>query len=149
MNSMVYGNLALSPQEQSSSFSVVPGGKQSYTVTPERQFFAPDVYPRVIASPSRLSTKMFVAVLALVLTCSLGAAFIMSGVKTAARNASIEETAQTEVKVQPGESLWSLAETHPINDLNTSETVEVIKSWNDLSSSALQPGESLIVPAVS
>ncbi|WP_102337458.1 LysM peptidoglycan-binding domain-containing protein [Collinsella provencensis] len=149
MNSMVYGNLALSPQEPNNGFTVVSGGKQSLTVAPQRQFFAPDVYPHAVASSFLLSAKMFAVAIALTLICILGIACGISYARFATQNAVLEETAQMEVKIQPGESLWNLAETHPINGLNTSETVEVIKNWNGLSSSMLHPGESLVVPAIS
>lgn len=146
MNSTVYGNLALSPQQHSTKFTVIAGGKQRFVVAPNRQLFAPDVYARPVASRQNHSLNTLVLGVAIVLACIFGLSFGIAGMKTSARNSAIAQAAQMEIRVQPGDSLWSLAEEHSIDGLSISETLEVIKDWNGRSSASLYPGESLLVP---
>ena len=47
----------------------------------------------------------------------------------------------------PGESIWSIAENHPVNGCSTAEVVEFITQENELSSSMLSSGQQLSVPA--
>ena len=60
---------------------------------------------------------------------------------------AVETTERTTISVMPGDTLWSLALEHEIDELTTQQTVDAIRSWNDLDSSNLQPGMKLEVPA--
>ena len=60
---------------------------------------------------------------------------------------AVETTERTTISVVPGDTLWSLALEHEIDELTTQQTVDAIRSWNDLGSSNLQPGMELEVPA--
>ena len=53
--------------------------------------------------------------------------------------------ATTEVVVQPGETLWQVAE-EAVPSVDPRETVAVIMELNDLSSASVQAGQSLLVP---
>jgi hypothetical protein len=55
--------------------------------------------------------------------------------------------ATTEVVVQPGETLWQVAE-DAAPSVDPRETVAVIMELNDLSSASVQAGQSLLVPVV-
>lgn len=52
-----------------------------------------------------------------------------------------------QVSVDEGESLWSISEAHPVDGLSTQQVVSLVSQRNDLSSSVLQPGQTLMVPA--
>ena len=49
--------------------------------------------------------------------------------------------------VRPGDTLWSIASAHPADGVSVDETVSILRSWNGLTESLLQPGMSLEVPA--
>lgn len=51
-----------------------------------------------------------------------------------------------EVRAESGDSLWSIAENHPIDGLTTAQTVEVIAAVNGLNGPLVAAGGSLNVP---
>jgi Tfp pilus assembly protein FimV len=51
------------------------------------------------------------------------------------------------VKVGVGESLWSVAATHPVRGMTTQQTVDLIKRANGLSDSAVTAGTVLQIPS--
>lgn len=53
----------------------------------------------------------------------------------------------TTVRVESADTLWSLAQAHPIEGLSTAETVSEIRRLNELPSSSLSAGSLLRVPA--
>jgi hypothetical protein len=57
----------------------------------------------------------------------------------------IERTAV--ISVAPAETLWEIAEAHPLEGHTTAETVDAIIAANDLEGSALVAGQALVVPA--
>lgn len=48
--------------------------------------------------------------------------------------------------VEPGDCLWSIAQEHAVRGTTTQEVVSWIVERNNLTSSAVQPGEALLVP---
>jgi LysM repeat protein len=50
------------------------------------------------------------------------------------------------VKVDSSQTLWGIAQAHPIEGLTTAQTVAAIRSANQLSDSALREGQLLRVP---
>lgn len=60
------------------------------------------------------------------------------------------EQAQPEfvsIKIHSGETLWSVAEDHPIDGFSTAETARLIASANDIRGSLVQAESTLKVPA--
>lgn len=53
------------------------------------------------------------------------------------------------IKVDNSQTLWGIAQTHPIKGLTTAQTVAAIRSANQLSDSALREGQLLRVPGAS
>jgi len=90
----------------------------------------------VAATPDR--TIEIAVVLMLLVT--LFAAAWLSG-----RSANDLETVQ-QVRVESGDTLWSLAEAHPMPGKSTAETVRVLMELNDIADSTLVAGTVLDVP---
>ena len=59
----------------------------------------------------------------------------------------VAQTAFDQVTVNPGDSVWSLAQTHGIKGCDTAEVVRVIEEKNGLATADLKPGQQLAVPA--
>mgnify|MGYP000402893057 FL=1 len=60
---------------------------------------------------------------------------------------SVANVTYETVRVQSGDSLWSLAQEHPIDGLSTQETSDMIRSVNHLDRGSLDAGAVLKVPA--
>lgn len=50
------------------------------------------------------------------------------------------------IKVKAGDTLWSVARSHPIPGLGTAQTVEAIADLNGVTEGDIQAGSTLIVP---
>ena len=151
----VYGNLALASWNAEGAgcaqsiaprprLSVVKGSHAAPVVARERQLWAPDAYASrsakgsSVASVVRASVALVAIVFAAILVC--GGAFSSSG------NLDASSLEHITVSVEPGESLWSIAEDHPVAGLDASRAVELIREWNGLDSSTLHTGMELLVP---
>jgi|GEM_PF-4813206 len=51
-----------------------------------------------------------------------------------------------DVRVEPGQTLWSLAKQYPVEGADTARTVEIIASLNGLSDGVIQAGSTVRVP---
>lgn len=143
---LTYGNLALSLENTETvaprpRFEVVNGGRAS--VHGSR--------PDVLASISHAKCPLPLAI-----AFSLGLAVVLLGsflyCEISAQNvyeSALASTSQVELSVQSGDTLWAIAEAHPISGLSTADTANVISEWNDLEGACLQAGELLLVPAAS
>ena len=78
----------------------------------------------------------------------LGSLFTVLGSETSSFEQALVETERTTVSVAPGDTLWNIAEEHGVEGLTTQQSVDLIRTWNDLEQSTLQPGMELIVPVV-
>lgn len=85
------------------------------------------------------STPAWVVVVlcSLMLACAIG----MS------RQPLPEVSSTSRITVSSGQTLWSIARTHPVAGLDTPQTVEVIRRLNNLNDSSIAPGDVLYVPA--
>ena len=137
MSNMTYtvqGNLALKPHLASdTAFTVVEGGRRVDTLHA----------PRVESSWARLASR--------VLVVALAAAIFVAGYMTLSRGpAAIDQALETvsfeTVRVREGDSLWSLAQEHPIDGLETAQAVEVLRNANNLDAAALSAGDDILVP---
>ena len=138
---MVQGSLALkleTPAEP--TFTVVQGGRSGFqplTVKPARN-------QKAVVAPGRVALKVptIVAVaLFFVLATSVFSA------RHAAYAESVSNVTYETIRVQPGDSLWSLAEEYPIEGLSTQETSDMIRNVNHLEHGSLAAGAHLKVPA--
>lgn len=142
---MVQGNLALKLETPTAPvFTVVKGGRSGFQTLPGKP-----VRSRCVATtsaPVALKASAIVA-LAVALTLSFVLATSIFSARHAAYAESVSNVTYETVRVQPGDSLWSLAQEHPIEGLSTQETSDMIRSVNHLERGSLDAGAHLKVPA--
>lgn len=139
-NTYIYGNLALAVEpahaEEKPRFTVIEG---------RTRCAMPVATPvRATARYAAVAATAIVAVLFLVV--GLAGWSVFSG-RAAAHTATLENTAFEEVRVDAGDSLWTLAAAHPIEGFTTQETSDAIAEVNGLDGAVLEVGEEILVPA--
>jgi Tfp pilus assembly protein FimV len=65
----------------------------------------------------------------------------------ASRPTSVDPDRTTTIRVRTGESLWSVARSHPVEGLSTAQTVQLIVELNRLEGQALIAGTDIRVPS--
>ena len=142
---MVQGNLALKLETPAApAFTVVKGGRSGFQTLPGK----PARSQRVAAASAPVALK---ASTIIALAVSLTLFFVLAASIFSARHAAYAESVSNvtyeTVRVQSGDSLWSLAQEHPIEGLSTQETSDMIRSVNHLEHGSLDAGAHLKVPA--
>lgn len=142
---MVQGNLALKLETSAEySFTVVQGGRSSFqplTVKPARN-------QQAVAAPGRVALKVpTIVAVAVALTLFFVLATSVFSARHAAYAESVSNVTYETIRVQSGDSLWSLAEEYPIEGLSTQETSDMIRNVNHLEHGSLAAGAHLKVPA--
>lgn len=142
---MVQGNLALkleTPAEP--TFTVVKGGRsrfQPVAAMPNRA-----QHTVLAAAPVALKASTIVA-FAVAFTLFFVLATTVFTARHAAYADSVSNVTYETVRVHTGDSLWSLAEEHPVEGLTTQETSDMIRNVNHLERGSLDAGAVLKVPA--
>lgn len=149
MNMMVQGNLALKFDEPARAeaparptFTVIEGARR-YDLERPRSARTASTVNTAPVSKAMISLFISAACVALAIICSIFAA------RTTAYADIAQQTPLETVHVAEGDTIWSLAEHHPVDGLSTYETVKLIESQNSLSSSALAAGQDILVPVSS
>ncbi len=142
---MVQGNLALKLETSAEyTFTVVQGGRSSFqplTVKPARN-------QQAVAAPARVALKVpTIVAVAVALTLFFVLATSVFSARHAAYAESVSNVTYETIRVQSGDSLWSLAEEYPIEGLSTQETSDMIRNVNHLEHGSLAAGAHLKVPA--
>ena len=142
---MVQGNLALKLETSAEyTFTVVQGGRSSFqplTVKPARN-------QQAVAAPGRVALKVpTIVAVAVALTLVFVLATSVFSARHAAYAESVSNVTYETIRVQSGDSLWSLAEEYPIEGLSTQETSDMIRNVNHLEHGSLAAGAHLKVPA--
>ena len=142
---MVQGNLALKLETSAEyTFTVVQGGRSSFqplTVKPARN-------QQAVAAPGRVALKVpTIVAVAVALTLFFVLATSVFSARHAAYAKSVSNVTYETIRVQSGDSLWSLAEEYPIEGLSTQETSDMIRNVNHLEHGSLAAGAHLKVPA--
>ena len=142
---MVQGNLALkleTPAEP--TFTVVKGGRSRFQPVAAMPDCAQHTV--VAAAPVALKASTIVA-----FAVAFTLFFVLATTVFTARHAAYADSASNvtyeTVRVHTGDSLWSLAEEHPVEGLTTQETSDMIRSANHLERGSLDAGAVLKVPA--
>lgn len=141
---MVQGNLALKLEAPAASaFTVVKGGRSGFQTLPVKPVRSQCV--ATSSAPVALKVSTIVA-----LAVALTLFFVLATSIFSARHAAYAESASNityeTVRVQSGDSLWSLAQEHPIEGLSTQETSHMIRNVNHLEHGSLDAGAHLKVP---
>ena len=84
---------------------------------------------------------------ALALACAFGAT--LAGIHATRVHNRLVACDTCEVRVLPGQTMWSLAQEHGVEGVSESELVSWIRDANGLDSALLMPGQLLVVPAQS
>ena len=142
---MVQGNLALKLETSAEyTFTVVQGGRSSFqplTGKPARN-------QQAVAAPGRVALKVpTIVAVAVALTLFFVLATSVFSARHAAYAESVSNVTYETIRVQSGDSLWSLAEEYPIEGLSTQETSDMIRNVNHLEHGSLAAGAHLKVPA--
>ena len=142
---MVQGNLALKLETPAApAFTVVKGGRSGYQPLPVKS--ARNQHAVAAPTPVALKVSTIVAV-----AVALALFFVLATSVFSARHAAFAESVSNvtyeTIRVQPGDSLWSLAEEYPIEGLSTQETSDMIRNVNHLEHGSLAAGAYLKVPA--
>lgn len=142
---MIQGNLALKLETSAEyTFTVVQGGRSSFqplTVKPARN-------QQAVAAPGRVALKVpTIVAVAVALTLFFVLATSVFSARHAAYAESVSNVTYETIRVQSGDSLWSLAEEYPIEGLSTQETSDMIRNVNHLEHGSLAAGAHLKVPA--
>lgn len=142
---MVQGNLALKLETPDApAFTVVKGGRSGYQPLPVKS--ARNQHAVAAPTPVALKVSTIVAV-AVALTLFFVLATSVFSARHAAYAESVSNVTYETIRVQPGDSLWSLAEEYPIEGLSTQETSDMIRNVNHLEHGSLAAGAYLKVPA--
>ena len=142
---MVQGNLALKLETPAApAFTVVKGGRSGFQTLPGKPVRSQCV--ATASAPAALKASTIV-----VLAVALTLFFVLATSIFSARHAAYAESASNvtyeTVRVQSGDSLWSLAQEHPIEGLSTQETSDMIRNVNQLEHGSLDAGAHITVPA--
>ena len=92
------------------------------------------------------SLTIFFVICAMILVLT-AAAVLMDTFAASRRTSSFANVSTEVVTVMPGDSIWSIAEEHPVEGCSTSEVVDFISEQNELSTSMITSGQHLYVPA--
>ena len=142
---MVQGNLALKLEMPAApAFTVVKGGRSGFQTLPGKPVRSQCV--ATTSAPVALKASTIV-VLAVALTLFFVLATSIFSARHAAYAESVSNVTYETVRVQSGDSLWSLAQEHPIEGLSTQETSDMIRNVNHLEHGSLDAGVHLKVPA--
>lgn len=142
---MVQGNLALKLETPAvPAFTVVKGGRSGFQALSAKPAHSQCV--AAASAPVALKASTIVAV-AIALTLFFVLATSIFSARHTAYAESVSNVTYETVRVQPGDSLWSLAQEHPIEGLSTQETSDMIRSVNHLEHGSLDAGAHLKVPA--
>lgn len=142
---MVQGNLALKLEAPvAPAFTVVKGGRSGFKTLPGKPVRSQCV--ATTSAPVALKASTIVA-LAVAFTLFFVLATSIFSARHAAYAESVSNITYETIRVQTGDSLWSLAVEYPIEGLSTQETSDMIRNVNHLEHGSLAAGAHLKVPA--
>ncbi len=93
-----------------------------------------------VGRSSSFRTRLEVLLLAAIVTL-----LIVGAVSTARPRLTSPHTTSV-LKVRQGDTLWQVAEAHPIDGLTTSQMVDVLVAANQLGAHSLTPGQMIRIP---
>ncbi|RGJ47341.1 LysM peptidoglycan-binding domain-containing protein [Olsenella sp. AF16-14LB] len=136
------GSSALVPSYPSLMLLEGGAGKKTSGVARRAQGQTP--YPQ---AASRLDVFTVVVCTLLVAMGLFGALVAGNAAIASRKDAALSSIPTQDVVVEPGDSVWDLASQYQVDGYSTAELVQWITEKNSLTTSTLQPGQSLLVPA--
>ena len=123
------------------------------TVRPARRLAVVEGGPRY-AAPAPVvwkrgtSRTLAACVIGLVLFAVVAVALFSAQtfVRTASHDAAVAAVEQTTIAVSAGDTLWGIAQAHPVAGLSNRQVIDLVKEWNGLDTGLIEPGMQLTVP---
>lgn len=81
----------------------------------------------------------------ILLVLVFAAAIVFAGARYL-RPAQVGVESTTTIRVGPEATLWQIAQEHPVDDLSTAETVDILVDLNGMEDASLAVGQALVVP---
>lgn len=97
-----------------------------------------------VSSHEALMLRVFIAS-CIVFLVSLG--FVITHAGILETNSSLSNSATEIVRVHSGDTIWSIAENHPIDNVTTNDVADYIIEINELDGGLIHPGQTICVPA--
>lgn len=72
--------------------------------------------------------------------------FVVTHFDTLRTKSSLDNSATEIVRVHSGDTIWSIAEDHPIDNVTTNDVVDYIIEVNDLEGGLIRPGQTICIP---
>lgn len=123
---------------------------QSIPAQPVRQLTVVDGGPRYapVVWKRGTSRTLLACIVGVALFVALAAALLTAQafVRTAAHDAAAAAVEQTTVTVSAGDTLWGIAQEHPVAGLSSRQVIDLVKEWNGLDTGLIQTGMQLTVP---
>jgi hypothetical protein len=129
-----YGSLALQPSEEQPRLRVFQGGCTG------------DASSSVQERELRSRVRGLIIVAAMVCAVSLAGIGISGAAQSSQRNEALGQAQVATVSVASGDTVWSIAESHPVQGVSTSDLVQWISERNGLGGSPLSVGQQLQIP---
>lgn len=149
------GNLALKPR-QTQGFELIEGGR-SHAASPAPQSFAmrlplqaalyEGVPTREQGEATHFQTVACCVVIAATFVLILALSFLFDARASSKRAQVFDAAATAVVTVHSGDTLWEIAEAHPVDGCSVQDVISYIKEENALTTATIQAGQQLIVPA--
>lgn len=134
------GNLALKPKApRHARFVVLEGGRGK----------SASADCRVSEAPRAQNVRFLALGAALIVALLAGALVFSQNLQASRRQQAFSQAPLESYTVSTGDSLWSLAESHPVKGATTQEVASYIKQANHLGSSELLAGQQVEVPQAS
>ncbi|MGR1083658.1 LysM peptidoglycan-binding domain-containing protein [Olegusella massiliensis] len=136
------GSSALTPQYRRTTFTLIQGGKDCATNCPSTRT---NLHQSTVQQRSyRFTIFAALVVVAITFAASLYISDQLDANRIATAQLNLRYATTT---VQPGDSLWSISESHQIKGMSTSETLRLIEQLNNIDAQSLSVGMNLSVPA--
>ena len=136
------GNLAPVPSN-APVFTVIEGGASKSASQARDRVEERRVQRQAVER--RMHVRYFAAFV-LVVIAIIGASLLSDSLFSQAYGRAFADVETTSVTVAAGDSLWEIAEAHPVSGRSVRDVMRWIENTNDLSNATLFVGQELIVP---
>lgn len=144
------GNLALQGTERP-RFTVIEGGLSSHAAadgeTCQRSWSVASSLSYAIKELSASAQIAFTFACIFLIVGVIASSVLIDAYSASARAQAFSKVDTCLVTVRSGQTLWGIAEDHPVSGCSDRDVVRWIEESNNLSSCTIMPGQQLLVPA--